>query len=79
MKSLNEKLVSKYIGNKLKEHRKNQNITQSQLAYESGIPRVQVGRIERGEINTTIKTLIQISKALNVQPSAFFDFILEDE
>jgi len=33
------------------------NITQETLAYMSDIPISQIGRIERGEINTTISTV----------------------
>lgn len=54
------------LGKRIKNLREEQGISQSQLAFESEIPRNQVGRIERGEINTSISTLFAISKALNI-------------
>lgn len=56
----------KRIGRRIRELRISQGISQSQLAFESSMPRVQIGRIERGEINTTIGALITISRVLNV-------------
>ncbi|QTE21017.1 helix-turn-helix transcriptional regulator [Polaribacter cellanae] len=49
-------------------------LTQEALAYDLDIPVSQIGRIERGEINTTISTLLAISKALNKKVEDLFDF-----
>ncbi|HBK71052.1 MAG TPA: XRE family transcriptional regulator, partial [Flavobacteriaceae bacterium] len=32
----------------------------------------QIGRIERAEINTTLKTIFKIAKALDIEISVFF-------
>lgn len=40
----------------------------------SDIPISQIGRIERGEINTTISTVNAIAKALNIETKNLFDF-----
>ncbi len=58
----------KLIGNRIREIRIKQGISQAQLAYESGIRINQIGRIERGEINTSVTSIYAISKALNVNP-----------
>ncbi|WP_302850173.1 helix-turn-helix transcriptional regulator [Polaribacter cellanae] len=58
----------------LKKHRKMSCLTQEALAYDLDIPVSQIGRIERGEINTTISTLLAISKALNKKVEDLFDF-----
>lgn len=55
------------IGRTIRTIREQQNISQAQLAFEAGIPRNQISRIERGEINTTIRTLHAISMALNIR------------
>jgi DNA-binding XRE family transcriptional regulator len=47
---------------------------QEQLSYKADIQLSQVGRIERGEINTTISTCKVISKALEVEVKNLFDF-----
>jgi transcriptional regulator with XRE-family HTH domain len=47
-------------------------LSQFELAVEAGIPKNQVGRIERGEINTSIFVLKKIADALKVELTAFF-------
>ena len=49
-------------------------ISQEILAYSADIPISQVGRIERGEINTTISTIKVIANALNIPLKELFDF-----
>jgi len=46
--------------------------SQSKLAIEIGLSENQVGRIERGESNPTVKTLIKISTALKVDIRMLF-------
>ncbi|MCA0430115.1 MAG: helix-turn-helix transcriptional regulator [Bacteroidetes bacterium] len=48
--------------------RSSQKITQTQLSYESNIRINQIGRIERGEINTSITNIYHIAQALNIEP-----------
>ncbi|WP_426092877.1 helix-turn-helix domain-containing protein [Flavobacterium sp. DSR3-2] len=47
--------------------------SQSKLAIEIGLSENQVGRIERGESNPTVKTLLKISKALKVDLRSLFE------
>lgn len=68
----------KLIGKRIKEIRMKQGISQNQLAFEIEKPRSQVGRIERGEINTSITTVLSICKALNIHPKDFFDLNFEN-
>jgi len=56
------------IGSKIRETRKNNSISQEQLALQTAIDRSYLGRIERGEVNITVEKLYQISKTLNVDP-----------
>jgi transcriptional regulator with XRE-family HTH domain len=53
------------IGLKIRIRRNKLGWTMMDLSYESGIDYRQIGRIERGETNFTIKTLIRISNALD--------------
>ncbi len=62
------------LGRRIRELRKAQEISQDQLAYESGLQRVTIGAIERGEQNPTTETLLNISSALNVEVRDLFDF-----
>ncbi len=61
-----ESPVIKLVGEKVRQKRLEKGYSQDQLAIEADIPKSQVGRIERGEINTTIATLDKISQALGV-------------
>ena len=62
----------KAIGEKIRQKRINLNLSQENLSYDANIPRNQVGRIERGEISTSITTLYKICKALNMELEELF-------
>jgi transcriptional regulator with XRE-family HTH domain len=47
--------------------------SQSKLAIEIGLSENQVGRIERGESNPTVKTLMKIATALKVDIRMLFE------
>ena len=69
----NEKYL-KQFGKHLRKLRSEKSMSQEQLANEADIPLSQIGRIERGEVNTTISTLKSISNALKIAPKAMLDF-----
>jgi len=60
------------VGEKIRNRRLEINLSQEILCYDANIPRNQVGRIERGEINTTIVTLHKICKALKMDIKELF-------
>lgn len=62
----------KSVGEKIKQKRKEMHLSQAILSYDANIPRNQVGRIERGEINTTIITLHKICDALEIELKELF-------
>lgn len=68
-----DKFIKKF-GLRLKELRKAVGISQEQLAGETGFELSQIGRIERGEINTSISHVAAIAKALKVKPEELFSF-----
>jgi len=72
---IKDKAFIKSFGKSLSKHRKNAGLTQEQLANDADIPISQVGRIERGEVNTTISTAYVLAKALNVKVSDLFAFL----
>lgn len=55
--------------------RKKQKMTQEELADKSEIDMTYFGRIERNEVNITLKTLDKIIRGLNLSYEEFFDFI----
>ena len=61
------------MGYKLKEVRKAKKMTQEELAEKSGISRGTIVAIENGSARTTtIKTLLQLAKALDVTIDQIF-------
>lgn len=67
-----DKSVAERLGIAIREIRKNQNLTQEELAEKIGSSFSYIGRLERGEGNFTIQTLEKITIALNID---FFDFM----
>ena len=62
----------KSVGEKIRQKRIELNLSQEILSYDANIPRNQVGRIERGEISTSITTLYKICKALKIDIKEIF-------
>lgn len=62
----------KGVGEKIRLRRLELNLSQEILSYDANIPRNQIGRIERGEISTTISTLYKICKALKIEIRELF-------
>ena len=52
--------------------RQDKKLSQFQLSTEAEIPKNQIGRIERAEINTTILTLNKIAIVLDVDIKELF-------
>ncbi len=69
-----EILFLKKFGLRLKKLRQLNNLSQEDLANDANIPINQVGRIERAEIATSLKTIFKLSKALNIDVRDFFDY-----
>lgn len=74
MINIKNKKYIKAFGKNLQRIRKEAKLTQEDLANDADIPLSQVGRIERGEVNTTISTIYVLSQALKVEPSELFDY-----
>ena len=61
------------IGNKIKFHRLERKMTQLDLAIKSGMEENALQRIEKGRTNPTIKTLIKIVNALQIDFEQLFE------
>lgn len=62
------------FGRHLRQMRQQRGLTMEELADQSGVSYNQLGRIELGEINTTISTVFALARGLQVRPAALFDF-----
>lgn len=69
-----EREVIKLVGAKIREKRIEKGMSQEVLSFDANIPKNQVGRIERGEINPTLITLNKISLALEIPLKDLFEF-----
>ena len=54
------------LGKKIRKLRESAGFSQDTFAYQVGLGRSYYGRLERGQINPSILTLLKVSKALNV-------------
>lgn len=62
------------LGSKIRQLREEKNISQQILADMCNMPKSSIGRIERAEVSVTIKSLIKISNALEVEIINLFLF-----
>ncbi|WP_324689252.1 helix-turn-helix domain-containing protein [Flavobacterium cheonhonense] len=62
------------MGIRIRQLREKKEFSQEYLANICDIPKNQIGRIERAEINTTIKTIVKIANALEIEPKELFNF-----
>lgn len=61
------------LGNNIRAERNRLNYTQEDLESITGILAQHIGRIEKGEIDIRISTLVSIMKALNVPFEKLYD------
>lgn len=61
------------LGIHIRQLREKKNLSQENLAHDCNISKSQIARIERAEINTTVKTLVKIANALEIDPKELFD------
>ena len=73
----NDKAI-KAFGNHLRKLRKKLGISQEELAYRTELELSQIGRIERGVINTSISNVFIIAESLEVHPMQLFNFEIEE-
>ena len=74
MESTPYNIYLKEFGNNLRRIRKDKGLSMEAVANEAEIEYRQLGRIERGEVNTTIISLLRIAKILKVEMKLLFDF-----
>lgn len=64
----------KMLGKRIQHVRKSMKVSQEELAFRCGFELSQIGRIERGTINTSISNVFAIATALNIPVKELFDF-----
>lgn len=66
--------LAKDFGNKIREIRKQEGISQEGLAGLADLDRTYIGGIERGIRNPSLKNIGKIAKALKVKAKDLFNF-----
>lgn len=74
MKGTGGTIFLKGFGKHVKELRNKRGLTQANLAFEAELSVSQVQRIEYGNHNLTILTLMALAKALEVEPAELINF-----
>ena len=66
------------LGERIKKIRLDKNMSQTLLANQCGIEKANLSRIESGQANPTVLTLLKISDALQVPVVEFFKYEIHD-
>lgn len=69
-----DKELLKKFGENLRKLRLSKEMSQELMAFEAELDISQVGRIERGEVNTSICVLQRLAKSLKVKMSELLNF-----
>lgn len=70
--SYRDEVGIKRLGARIKEIREVKKITQEELVRRTGFELRQIGRIERGEISTSVSHVLKIAEALKIPVSELF-------
>lgn len=68
------KLFLKAFGDRVRELREKEGMSQDQLGYECGVSRLTILRIENGHYETGIASLALLAKVLGVEVTELVDF-----
>lgn len=56
------------VGRNIRQERSRRGWTQEMLAQEAGMHLVEVGRIERGQRDVRVSTIVKVARGLGVEP-----------
>ncbi len=71
--------LPKIIGQRLRNYRVQQKLSQEKLAERAGCHPTYIGQIERGEKNATIESIAKIAAALKIPLSELFEKLGDGE
>ena len=60
--------IQKKFGERLRELRKQKNLSQEEVALKSGLHRTYVSDVERGSRNVSLRNIEKLAKALGTKP-----------
>ena len=71
--------ISKLIGQRIRNYRTQQKLSQEKLAELSGCHPTYIGQVERGEKNATLESIEKIASALNIPLAQLFEKLGDGE
>ncbi len=63
-----DKVNLKKLGAQIKKLREAKNLSLRELSYACDIDNSKISKIEKGQINITLTTILQLAKALETEP-----------
>jgi len=72
-----DKKALKEFGENLRKLRKEKGLSLREMSYACSIDNSKIAKIEKGMINITLTTLLQLAVALDVHPSSLLDYELK--
>lgn len=66
-------MLQQVLGNKVRELRLQQGLSQDELAFYCGMDRPQITKIEQGKVNVTLETIERLSHALQIKTSLLLE------
>lgn len=68
------KFILKEFGNRIRNLRTQEKLSQEQLAFKTGFHRTYIGMIERGERNISLTNIVVFSKVFEMDLSDLLNF-----
>lgn len=62
------------FGKNLETYRKKKKLSYRELAQNCDLDHSYISKIEKGEVNVTLETLLELMKGLNISAKDLFDF-----
>ena len=80
MYSASEKQILQQFGQRVRELREKMGLSQETMAYEAGVDRSFVGKVERGDNNVSLLKMARLAKVLNVSlVELLIDVVIPDD
>lgn len=65
--------AAKAFGQAVRQERESRDISQEELAFRAGVDRTFVSKVERGERQPALATILLLAKALNIRASTLVE------